>query len=154
MEMSQIHDDEDKDGTESTEMHDNPLHDADEEHGQVKKDEEEYASENVTADESYVESIGDDDDVGTEVNHLYKDRVTDIVPMQLNPMLNPEDMRNHKDNTVDVQAENMELKSKNANLEFATKSLKEENQVLQQRVQDLESQMEVQNKERNDNTSI
>ena len=146
--------DEERNSTETTEMHDNPLHDADEKHGQVKKDEEEYASENVTADESYVESIRDDDDVGTEVDHLYRVSTTDIVPMQLNPMLNPEDTGIHKDNTANIQAENMELKSKNANLEFEMKNIKEENQVLQRRVQDLESQMAAQKEVRDDNTSI
>ena len=95
LEMSQIYNDKGKDNTETTEMHDNPLYDPDEEHGQVKKEEEEDASENVAADEWYVESIGDADDVGTEVGHLYRDSATDIVPVQINPMLHPEDVVNH-----------------------------------------------------------
>ena len=64
------------------------------------------------------------------------------------------DMRNHKGSTADVQTEVMELKRKNANLEFENKSMIEENQVLQRRVQDLESQMEAQKEVRDDNTSI
>ena len=61
-----------------------------------------------------------------EFANIYKPK-TDKAHVQMNPMLNPEDMRNHKDNTADVQAEVMELKSKNANLEFENKSMKEEN---------------------------
>ena len=69
-------------------------------------------------------------------------------------MLDPEDIGNQKDNTTDVQAEVMGLKSKNANLEFENNGMKEEIQVLQRRVEDLESQVEAHNKERDDNTSI
>ena len=101
------------DSAEITEMHDNPLHGLDEEHGQVgEKDKEEYAFENVTASESHVRSIsgdddGDDDDdddgddnvVGTEMGHLYRDSTIDVVPMQLNPTLDPVDMAKYGGNT-------------------------------------------------------
>ena len=158
MEMSQIYKDEDKDSTETTNMHDNPLHDPDEEQGQVTVDEEELDSdiEDSIANESYVDSIRDDDDEDTDIgiSHVYRDSATDVVPMQLNPMRDPESLGNSDRNIAAVQAENMELKSKNAHLEFENKNIKKENQVLQQRVQDLEFQVKRQRQEKDDDANI
>ena len=140
IEMSQIYKDENKDSTETTNIHDNPLHDPDEEQGQVTIDEDEQAldNEDSIADESHVDSIirNDDDeeeDASVDISHVYRDRATDVVPMQLNPMRDPEDSGNNDRNIAAVQDEVMRLKSKNASLEY-------EKRVLQQRVQDLESQ--------------
>ena len=138
MEMSQIYKDKVGDNTETTEMHDNPLHDPDEEQGQVKKDEEEQASdkEDFIADESHVDSIirnDDNEDTDIDISHVYRDSGTDVIPMRLNPMRDPEDLGNNDRNIAAVQDEVMQLKSKNASLEY-------EKRVLQQRVQDLESQ--------------
>ena len=46
---------------------------------------------------------GDDSVVGTEMGHLYRNSTIDVVPMQLNPMLDPVDMAKYGgNNTVDV----------------------------------------------------
>ena len=138
MEMSQIFKDEDKDRSETTEMHDNPLHDPDEEQGQVTIDEEELDSdiEDSIANESHVDSIirnDDDEDASVDISHVYRDNAIDVIPMQLNPMRDPEDLGNNDRNIAAAQEEVMQLKNKNASLEY-------EKRVLQQRAQDLESQ--------------
>merc|ERR1712046_206108 len=57
-------------------------------------------------------------DTGIDIGHVYRHSATDIVPMQLNPMRDPEnnDSGNNydKNEITAVQSENMSLKSKNA----------------------------------------
>ena len=112
------------------------------------------ASEEEDAIAEEVHAQSDNDDVGIEISHIYKDRAADVIPTHQNPMHGPEGMIRLDKNITSVQAQNMDLKKKNANLEFElkivkekradlefeNKNVKDQNQILQQRVRDLESQ--------------
>ena len=149
--------------TTEMEMHDNPLlRDPDEEQGQVDGDGEEgqveaaaATEEDTIAEEVHAEpNNDDDDDADIEMSHIYKDSATNVIPIHQNPMHEQEDEGVNDRNITTVKAQNMELKSKVADLEFKNKNVEENRadvvsqnqvlvsqiQVLQQRVQDLESQ--------------
>ena len=63
----------------------------------------------------------DDDDTDIDISHIYRDNATEVMPMQLNPMRDPEGLETNDKNITAVQSENMEYQMKN---------MKEENQVL------------------------
>ena len=87
--------------------------------------------------------------------HIYKDGATngDVIPTHQNPMHGPEDRIRLDENITSVQAQNKDLMSKTADLEFEIKNLIGQNQILQQRVQDLESQ-ERNREEKNSNADL
>ena len=149
--MDAEQEDTDAAGVAAEQMHDNPLRGPDEEQGQGEGEgegegeggvEAEVSGGVSIAEESRPESNNDDADI--EMSQIYKDSATngDVIPTHQNPMHDrfPEDRIRLDENITSVQAQNKDLMSKNADLEFENKNLIGQNQILQQRVQDLESQ--------------
>ena len=130
-------------GVDPKEKHDNPLHDPDEEQGQVEGEgevEAEVSGGEIIAEESHPES-DDSDDSDIEMSHIYKASATDVIPTHQNPMHDPEDVVCLEKNITSVQAQNMELKRKNNDLEYDNKNVRGQNRILHQRVRELESQV-------------
>ena len=123
-------------------MHDDHLCDPDEEQGQVEEEREFEAEalekQDTIAEGSHQESNNDGADI--ELRHIYEASSTDIIPIHQNPMHDPGDIGNNDRNIATVQAQNMELENKNADLEFESKNAKGQIRMLQQRIKDLESQ--------------
>ena len=145
-------------GVDAEKMHDNPMRDPDEEEGQIKGEGQVEAA--VSGGESIVEGShgepdddDDDDDADIEISHIYRSSAADVIPIRQNPMHDQEDEGVNDRNITTVKAQNMELKSKVADLEFKNKNIEENRadvvsqnqvlvsqiQVLQKRVQELES---------------
>lgn len=138
-----VEEDIEAEGVGATEMHDDHLRDHDGEQGQV---EEKGKFKSVVSEEQDTIVEGNhqesnNDGTNIEITHIYEASSTDIINIQQNPMHGAEGVASNDRNITTVQAQNMELKVENANLQFEIKNVKNQNRMLHQRVQDLESQV-------------